>query len=111
MRCLLISIIVSAAIALPSRADSPRTPDRPAAHVLAPPQKMQPKTVMPRRPVPTVRYRSPLYAFYPPTVIRDGRSFFYYPQPWRRYAEGRPDQPAYPVENVRRHHRFSRSYR
>jgi hypothetical protein len=64
-----------------------------------------------RRPVRSYRYHSPLYAFYPPTVIRDGRNYFYYPRPWRWQAEGRIDRLAEPIEEPRYRGRSSRLFR
>jgi hypothetical protein len=112
MRRSIVSLIAGFGAAF-STAFAPTAParaDGPPAIVIRPQPQATPKPAPVRRVVRAYRYHSPLYAFYPPTVIRDGRSYFYYPQRWRRgYAsEGIPDRLAEPVEEPR--HRYRHRY-
>lgn len=109
MRYFIASSIAVLALAAPAQANGPIRPDAAAAQVVRP--QMRPKAPVMRRPVRSYRHHSALYAFYPPTVMRDGRSYFYYPRPWRVQAEGRIDQLAEPIEEPRQRYRSLRLVR
>ena len=86
------SLAIVAMAAPPAAADGPRASGANSTHQRA--------AVVPRR---QYHYGSPLYAFYPPTVIRDGRSYFYYPS--RYPSEGTRDRPVHPAEEYQSRHR------
>ncbi len=103
MRRLFIPVLGLMLLAPAATADVYRSPDAAASTVVRPHHQAAPAPRRVVRRVARPHYYGYRLAYYPPTYIRDGHSYFYFPD-----QGGRRDQPAEPYV---KHHRHSWRYR